>query len=1817
MNHVFRVIFNRALGVCQVVSETVCGHGKSGRTARRAKRKMDCFRLWPSPFSLLSGVALLPVLASAQTLPSGGTVTHGQASISQSGVRMQVRQTSKNAVLNWNNFSIGKGASVHFENAGGATLNRVTGNLPSSIDGRLSATESLYLVNRNGVIVGSEGVINAAGFMATTLDVRDDEFMAGGGLRFFGDSRAGIVNLGSIKAESGNVALVGHSVRNEGEIGASQGAVDLLAGNEVFLASPDAPALLVSLAGGDGEATADTGVSNTGVIEAAQARLQAADGNLYALAINQSGVVRAAGTSSRDGRIVLTADGGTVRQDGVLAAQNADSSGGEILIGGDYQGRNPAIANADHAIVTANARMDASAKGEKGNGGRVVVWADGSTTFAGRIEARGGKLGGDGGFVEVSGKHALDFRPDAPIDLSAPKGKTGTVLLDPDEMTVVDTVTGANQITAAAVEAGLASANYIINTSNFDPAGGSGNINISSDIAWNNANTLTLKSGNAINIDANITAPNGVLEMYAGRYANAPLEGGFSNVNGGAWLTAGHAIQASRLRYGANADSLPVGYTPGSEPRTDAFWADGNLRVNTLELDLGGGQTGLRAYGDNNAISAFRTVGNGPMGWVDITNHASDLSLFLNSTDANGLNIVTPGNITLEAGSQISATRGRFVLASTGGNFLNQAAGNAFGLSGSGRFLIYTGTQAGTVKGGLTGTDEFSRTFSGNPPDDYTDGVSRFLYRAAFSPSLQELTYRADNLSRFYGDANPGFTYSVSGLQNGDLLANVVTGAPLLFTTATMRSGVGQYVINISQGTLASASYGFQFVNGTLTVNAAPVMIDIASLSRFYGDLNPAFTATASGLKNGDSLADALAGFSLVSSATRASGVGGYAITANRNAGDSNPNYSLSFNPGTLTINPTPVTLTLGNTSMVYGNALPNFLTAATLSGAYNGDTVATAFPSAVFSTAASSTADAGSYAVTAASGFHNPNYLLTLGSLGALTITKAPLVINANNASRIYGDANPAFSIASITGWKNGDTLASIPGLQLTSSATAGSNVGGYAIVPTGSAANYEFVAGSGTLAVNKAPVDVWLNAASRYYGDADPLFTATYQGLKNGETELPGLNPGSNTNQYTPVGSYVITAGGSTVFQNYLPTFYAGVLTVAPRPLLVTANDASRTYGANNPLLGATVSGATSWDAAQAATFWAAETSATQRSDAGSYTITPTLNPYGDNRFDNLGNYAVSFAPGTLTINRALAQIRANPVSMIWGDDLPPLTYEITGWLMPWDDAATVNSQGKAHLTSLAGGTQAPPGLYAITLANSALGKNYYAVLDGSPMAQVQRRPIVIVGDYVTSVGQIREINPGQMLPTTVISYDGNGNSYHTQYTGPLPGGPQFQVLASTDGTRGDNPFTYVGMPFIQPVAGSSMDEVLRYYDVTSRPGTALVSGSHDDNRINHDWQPPQPEPLITIDQRNSQLNLAQPPTYEIPLMGSLVSDAFPDNRTLINEIQSLFDRAGKSGPDADAAKKLVDAMPEDVRIYLNTAMNNENGNQWYAQTIAETEQWLADLAKTQPRPENYDVLVAKAQADILVWRKQMNAYPSIDGLRQKLAAGDADTVKALMPIITNKLLSDAVAGTLTPDAENALVRLINQQRHEVISTADAQMEGILEASKARGLHNVYSTPKIRDVIGDASIETSANQMKYAELLGGTVAAGVGSGLAVAGATLGVAAMLGVGGKATASLFTAVAVSTSSGTYTAGAGGLAAVAAPAIVAVIATAIGTAEAIRIVESTKNYDRYIAYKENNPAIDSLQGLDMKNPDHAMQLITAISAMATASLGESQ
>ena len=112
---------------------------------------------------------------------------------------------------------------------------------------------------------------------------------------------------------------------------------------------------------------------------------------------------------------------------------SGDTAGGTVLVGGDWQGRNAAVPNAQNTQVNFSTTLKADAR-ETGDGGKVVVWSDQDTQFFGTVSARGGAQSGDGGRIEVSGKENLVFGGIA--DAGAPNGKAGTLLLDPKNIII-------------------------------------------------------------------------------------------------------------------------------------------------------------------------------------------------------------------------------------------------------------------------------------------------------------------------------------------------------------------------------------------------------------------------------------------------------------------------------------------------------------------------------------------------------------------------------------------------------------------------------------------------------------------------------------------------------------------------------------------------------------------------------------------------------------------------------------------------------------------------------------------------------------------------------------------------------------------------------------------------------------------------------------------------------------------------------------------------------------------------------------------------------------------------------------------------------------------------------------------------------------------------------------------------------------------------------------------------------------------------------------------------------------------------------------
>jgi filamentous hemagglutinin family protein len=296
-------------------------NGASGSSGERRRRHAL------PPIARAITICLLgaPAIAMAGPLPVNGSFVAGSGSISANGSTMTIGQTTSRGVIDWSQFSIGKGNHVSFLNGNGATLNRVTGGNPSLILGALTATGSVYLINSQGIVVGPGGTVATGGnFVASSLDTCNCAFMKGDPLTFKGTSNASVINLGNIGSTGGDVYLLARSsVVNAGTISAPQGVAGLAAGAGVLLGDASSGQPIFVQTGSSGS------VMNMGKIGSAQVTLQAADGNIFAFAGNHASI-RATGTATRDGHVWLVADRGSVTLRGPVEARNADGSGGTV-----------------------------------------------------------------------------------------------------------------------------------------------------------------------------------------------------------------------------------------------------------------------------------------------------------------------------------------------------------------------------------------------------------------------------------------------------------------------------------------------------------------------------------------------------------------------------------------------------------------------------------------------------------------------------------------------------------------------------------------------------------------------------------------------------------------------------------------------------------------------------------------------------------------------------------------------------------------------------------------------------------------------------------------------------------------------------------------------------------------------------------------------------------------------------------------------------------------------------------------------------------------------------------------------------------------------------------------------------------------------------------------------------------------------------------------------------------------------------------------------------------------------------------------------
>ena len=759
--------------------------------------------------------------AAQAALPTGAQVASGSAQIGTVGNTMTVTNSPR-AIINWQSFSIGQSEAVKFvqQSASSSVLNRVVGGQMSAIMGRLSSNGQVFLINPAGVLVGAGAVVDTASFFASTLQILDKDFLAGK-LQFQGDADSGkITNQGSIRTGyGGQVVLMAPNIENSGIIQAPGGKILLAAGQKVTLGSLDMDGLSFQV-----QAPTDSALNLGQLI---------ADGGVvkvFAGSLKHSGDIRAnALTRDSGGEIVLKARGdveltagsttvangrtggsiriesetGTARVSGDVSATgrtgagggidvlgekvvltgnttldaSGATAGGLIRVGGDWQGANPDVKNAQTAFVGNGVTLKADAT-DQGDGGKIVVWSDGDTRFLGSLSARGGSNGGNGGNAEVSGKGDLLFIGGA--NLGAPKGTAGSLLLDPLDL-FVDTVGGLNP---SIIDENTDFPDNAVTVSPATLAAIVGNVTLyaSRDMRLNSLITLAgagqglaANAGRDMQIGAGITTNGGAVSLTAARnlstFASSPIATSGGNVT----LTA-QSISAGSMTIAAGTGTV------------NAQSSAGALNLGTISSS---GSAALTSTGGGLSLSNIASTGPVSLGG----------STFVSTGSISA----TTGAVTVNSGNSYLSTG---VIATTGGQVLLNGATY---ISTSN---INTG--GGTLSATASGSSLSTGSIDTRPGAAGPTGAAVTLVSTPSSVSTGNVSTGNANVNLTAGTGVSGSTITTTGnvglTANAGNISYTVNDAANL--TATANQSYNSTSINISS-TSATTPLNATSINAT------------------------------------------------------------------------------------------------------------------------------------------------------------------------------------------------------------------------------------------------------------------------------------------------------------------------------------------------------------------------------------------------------------------------------------------------------------------------------------------------------------------------------------------------------------------------------------------------------------------------------------------------------------------------------------------------------------------------------------------------------------------------------------------------------------------------------------------------------------------------------------------------------------------------------------------------------------------------------------------------------------------------------------------
>lgn len=1079
MNHVYRIIWNVASSAWQAVSEV-------GKSSGKVKSQRRCQRT-----SAVGALFFISTQLCAADLPQGGVVTSGNGNIAQPNANIvNVTQNSHKMAVDWQSFSVGQGKTVNFIQPGShaVVLNRVIGNDVSSIQGAIKANGQVFLINPNGVIFSPTAQVNVGSLIASTRNITNDQFNAGN-YRFEGNSNSAIINQGNITtADGGYVVLIAARIENTGNISASKGFVGLASGNLVTLDMGGPVKLKVE------QGAIDSLINNGGILKAegGQILLTAkVAGDLAASVVKNTSIIEASSMDASGGKIVLLGD--SITNSGKLAANGA-TGGGEILVGGDWQGSHADL-YAHASRVTLSETSDISAQATlQGNGGKIVLWSgmdktNGVTTVAGRLnaESRGNQT--TGGQIETSGK-SLVIAEGTDV-----KTNGGEWLLDPVNIAIDSTLAGN-------ISTALGSGSVTISTSGSNtPSTATGESGTDGDIAVNssiakasgNDSTLTLKAHRHITMASGVTVSSTSNKLNLVLWANQDGVGDgrieignsgstLTNITtngGGVWMGGGAGSTTWTPFSGASAITVGNGYALSTSASTLAGGQSNGISLLATRINTAGGNVAL--YGDSESsvqvndgirmqydasptsatqinVGAGKIYLDGKTANAGTWNFGLDIkntSLTSTSSAADALTLKGSSNTSgadtaiVAGGTTITASQGGVVL-----NLNTQTASDSAWDPGAASTITakdLTITSNGKLRLGSASDNKTTMLVSGITTVNAQNGIAiemgsstNQLGTLQISGSLAQASITNSNALTVNGITGASGTLSVETLTGNLTLAGNVA------TTSTATNAI---VLNAGKNTAAGTSTG-----GDIIVSGSPT---VSTGANGRATLYTGSTAGSTGLTN-------LIG----------SGSGRFRY----NSDESASNFSTALAAGNYAIyreRPT-VTVNVQNQAKTYDGLVYTGSNSATTTGFVNGDTSASLSGSLIYTVNSGNTAkNAGTYAI-AASGYSNGlGYNLAYNN-GNLTINKAALTVTADDKSRSYGEANPAFT-TTVSGFVNGETAATagVTGSGSASTTATTTTNPGTAVITAGAgslaASNYSFTnLVNGTLTITPAASNI-----------------------------------------------------------------------------------------------------------------------------------------------------------------------------------------------------------------------------------------------------------------------------------------------------------------------------------------------------------------------------------------------------------------------------------------------------------------------------------------------------------------------------------------------------------------------------------------------------------------------------------------------------------------------------------------------------------------------------------------------------------------------